>query len=337
MYNIKKQLVNEMEFSLISVKQSNIEITFINYGATIYSVNIPDFKGNMENILIQYKNLEDYIENARYLNAIIGPTAGRINEGEFNLNGKQVFLDKNFIGKHNLHGGEDSLSFKLFNYYIEDNLKETKVTFTLDIKEEEQNYPGNQKYKIIYTIIEGKLSIEYYAVTDKPTIINLTNHAYFNLSGNLKNNILNHKMEIKASNIIELNDECIPIKKKDILESKLDYTNLRIIKDNKFNGIDHPYLLDEVSINRPQVKLIDPISRRMVTVYTSYNTVVCYTDNYPMNQELQYNVENSKHMGICFETQNPPNGINIDGLESSILKPGEEYYHQTVFIFSIVK
>ena len=337
MYSIKKQLVNEKQFDLISVKQNNIEVSFLSYGATIYSIDIPDFKGDMENILIQYKYLEDYIENNRYLNAIVGPTAGRIKDATFNLLDKKIVLDKNFIGKHNLHGGKDCFSFKQFKYDIEDNLKETKVIFSLNTKEEEQNYPGNQKYKIIYTVSEGKLSIDYFANTDKTTLVNLTNHAYFNLSGNLKNDILNHKLQINASNIIELDDESIPIKKKNILNTKFNYTNLRTIKDERFDGIDHPYLLDEVSINKPQIKLIDPVSRRVLTVYTTYNTVVCYTDHYPMKYELQYNAINKKYMGICFETQNPPNGINIDGLESSILKPNELYYHHTDFVFSIVE
>ncbi len=336
MYNIKKQLIKGIEFNLINIKQKNIEITFINYGATIYNINVPDFKGNMENVLIQYKHLENYIDNKRYLNSIVGPTAGRIKDATFNLLDKQIILDKNFLGKHNLHGGKDCFSFKQFKYYIEDNSKETKVIFSLEMSEDNQNYPGNQKYKIIYTIIEGKLSIDYYAITDKTTLVNLTNHAYFNLSGNLKNDILNHKLQINASNIIELDGEFIPIKKRHILGSKFDFTNLRTIKDEKFNGIDHPYLLDEVTLNKPQVKLIDPISRRILTVYTTYDTIVCYTDNYLMNYELQYNAKNKKHMGICFETQNPPNGIKIDKLESSILNPGELYYHHTDFVFSII-
>ena len=184
MYTIVKKLVKNQELNIIEVKQENIEITFMDYGAAILSILVPDKNGLFETVLMGYEDLESYIENPIYLNAIIGPTSGRIKDATFNINGKEYVLDKNHLNMANLHGGSETFAYKVFDYHIVDNLDSTKVIFTLYKKQEESKYPGNQKIEIIYTIEDGKLYIEFNADTDEDTLLNLTNHAYFNLSGN---------------------------------------------------------------------------------------------------------------------------------------------------------
>jgi len=335
MYTIVKKLVKNQELNIIEVKQENIEITFMDYGAAILSILVPDKNGLFETVLMGYEDLESYIENPIYLNAIIGPTSGRIKDATFNINGKEYVLDKNHLNMANLHGGSETFAYKVFDYHIVDNLDSTKVIFTLYKKQEESKYPGNQKIEIIYTIEDGKLYIEFNADTDEDTLLNLTNHAYFNLSGNLKSKILNHELYLNSSNIIQLDQYSIPYKVENILYTNLDYKNPRKVQSNGFTGIDHPFLIDEVNIEIPCAILKDSVSKRKLEVYTNYECFVCYTHEYPDDSKLLFGIEQIKNMGICFETQHAPNGINIDGLEDSILRKGHKYSYKSLYKFSV--
>jgi len=335
MFSIDKTMVGTLECTLITVEQENIKATFIDYGAAIHSISVPDQFGTMECVLLTYESLESYIENKRHLNATIGPTAGRIQNAEFTIGTKTHHIDKNLNHIHNLHGGKDALSYTMFDYEIVEEKNQTEIVFKTRKKAGEQLYPGTQQYTVIYTVTDSTVTIEFIAETDYPTVVNLTNHAYFNLSGNLQSTILQHEMKIAAKKALKLDEEMIPYQVVDIQQTALDYTSLRPIKGPDFTGIDDPYILDEVTIERPQATLIDPVSKRRLDVYTTYPSIVCYTDNFPMDVPLAYNAINQLHMGVCFEAQNPPNGIHIQGLESSILHPDEGYYHKTIFAFRV--
>jgi len=343
MYSVNFQQLNNKKFTFIEVKQKNIEITFMDYGATIMSIIVPDNKGNMETVIMGYQNLESYLENDMYLNAIIGPTSGRIQNATFSINNKKYKLDKNFLGTENLHGGKECFAFKFFSYEIIDNPNETKIIFAIEKHAENSSYPGNQIIKIIYTIKEGELLIEFIGETDEDTLLNLTNHAYFNLSGNMKNDILNHKLFVNSSKHMELNTKFIPYKIDDSINTRFDYTKFKKIKNNfydgiynlKTKGIDEPFILDNVSFDCLQVKYKDEVSHRVLKIYTTYPVIVVYTHNYPNNSDLLFGVINKRHLGICFEAQLPPNGININGIDNGILRKNEKYYHKTLFKFSV--
>ena len=335
MYNIIKKIVKKQELTIIEVKQKDIEVSFMDYGATILNILIPDKNGVYETILMEYEELSSYIENPIYLNAIIGPTSGRIKDATFKLNGKEYVLDKNHLNMANLHGGSETFAYKVFDYQIIDNINSTKVIFTLHKKKEESKYPGNQIIEIIYTVEKGQLMIEFNATTDEDTLLNLTNHAYFNLSGNLKSKVLNHELYLNSSNIVKLDQYSIPYKVENILNTNLDYKKARKVYSKGFSGIDHPFLIDVVDLSIPCVIIKDEISKRALEVYTNYECFVCYTHEYPDKSKLLSGIEQIKNMGICFETQHVPNGINIDGLEDSILKKDDKYSYKTIYKFSI--
>lgn len=335
MYELKKKSVQNTEIKIIEVKQKDIEVTFMDYGATILNIKVPDKDGISENILIEYEDLQSYINNPIYLNAIIGPTSGRIKDATFRINGMKYILDKNHLNMANLHGGSESFAYKTFDFEVKDYVNSTKVIFKLHKKKSESKYPGNQHIEIIYTIENGNLQIEFNATTDEDTLLNMTNHAYFNLSGNLKSKILKHELQLNASNIVQLDEISIPYKVENILNKSLDYKKSRMIDSNGFIGIDHPFIIDEVNIETPCAVLKENESRRMLEVYTDYECFVCYTHEYPDESTLLNGIKQTKNMGICLETQHAPNGINIDGLEDSILKKGDTYSYKTIFKFSV--
>lgn len=343
MYLVNKYNLNSREFTFIEVKQDNIRVTFMDYGATIMSIFVPDALGNMETVVMAYDSLDSYINNDMYLNAVIGPTSGRIQDAMFTINNETYQLDKNFLGTENLHGGKECFAFRFFSYEIVDNADETKVIFSLKKKEEESAYPGNQKIKIIYTVKKGELQIEFIGETDKDTLLNLTNHAYFNLSGNMKNDILDHKLYVDSVNHLELNNKLVPIKIKDSIDTRFDFTTLKKIKDNFYEGIyelqtkgiDETFLLGTKSFDHLQVLFKDEVSKRVLKVYTTYPCIVIYTHNYPNKLDLLYKVSNRKHLGVCFETQLEPNGINIENIDDGILRENQKYYHKTLYKFSV--
>ena len=335
MHSVNHYHAGGRDVTFIEVRQENIRITFMDYGAAIVSIFVPDKDGTMESVLLAYDSLAQYIGNKRHLNATIGPTAGRIKDAAFEIAGHEYRLDKNFEDKHNLHGGKDALSYRTFDYSIMDEDGRTQVVFHTHMKRSEQNYPGNQEYRIVYTVTAGELRIEFIAETDTPTLVNLTNHAYFNLSGNLRSDILEHQMRIRASQVVALDDDMIPTGLADVADTPLDYRAMRPIKGPGFRGVDQPYVLDVVDPHVAQASLVDPVSGRRLDVYTSYPAIVCYTDNFPMPYSLLWDAPNRPHMGVCFETQYAPGGTHLETFYNPVLKPGERYYHKTVFAFTV--
>ncbi len=343
MHLLYKRTVKDKEFTFIEVVQDNIRVTFLDYGASIYSIFVPDKDNNLETVLLAYDKLDSYIENDLYLNATIGPSSGRINHGKFIINNTEYHLDNNYNNTSNLHGGIETFAFKFFKYKVIEKSNQTQVVFIYHKKHTDSLFPGTQKIEIIYTVKQGELIIEFTGDTDKDTLLNLTNHAYFNLSGSLKRNILENELFINASKTIELDDNYVPIKVNSLIDTHLDFKTSKPIKDNFFEGIynlptkgiDNAYLLDEVSYDMPQAILYDPISKRKLEVYTTYPSIVCYTHNFLGKELLLDGIKQTKHMGICLETQNPPNGINIPSLQKSILHKDEVYYHKTRFKFTV--
>ncbi len=335
MHLINKYNVNNQEFTFIEIIQDDIKVTLMDYGATLMSIFVPDKDGKYETVLIAYDSLDSYINNKIYLNATIGPNAGRIKNGKFTLNGKDIQLDLNDGGVANLHGGKETYAYKFFKYDIHDAIDYTRVTFTYETQKEGTRFPGNQRIKIAYTVTKKELLIEFMGETDEDTLLNMTNHAYFNLSGNLKYDIKNHHLFLNSNHFLDLDEDFVPYKVKPVKDTFLDFTTLKEIGPNFKEGLDHPYLLNEVNFEIPQAVLFDPISKRQMEVFTTYETLVCYTHNSPDDKPFLFGAPNRKHMSICFEAEHTPNGINIDGLEDSILKKDDIYYEKTLFKFSV--
>lgn len=343
MHLITKEKIHDIEVDIITVKQDHIQFSCMNYGAIILDIIIPDKDGKMENVVLKYNDINSYDHSEMYMNAIIGPTSGRIKDASFTIGKKNYQLDKNFMNRHNLHGGMESFAFQLFDYQIEELEDTTNVIFTLQQDSKVSRYPGNKEIKIQYQISNTTLEIDFFGISDQDTLLNMTSHLYFNLSGNVKHNILNHELFVNANQYLELNEDFIPTTFSKTKDTFLDFTVPRRIGERVTNevksyptrGIDHPFILDEVGVSVLQAKLTDKVSKRMLSVYTTYPCIVIYTHNFPDGKLLENEVPQEENMAICFETQFEPNGIHIPNAHHSVLQKNQEYHQKTIYQFSI--
>jgi len=342
MYSVRKESVKNKEFTLIEVSRKTIKMTFMDYGAAVLSIHVPDSFGKMETVLLAYEKLDSYIENSLCLNATIGPISGRISNAKFKINDIEYSLEKNFLGTTNLHGGSECFAYKIFDYKIIETSEKTQLIFTYKKEEGYLGTPGNQDITITYDVYDSYYSVDFNATTDKDTLLNLTNHNYFNLSGNLRYSILGHILKVNSSKYFSLDDSFVPEKIRFSKDTAFDFTKETLISENltkelkelKEKGIDHPFILEKTGIEYPQVIYKDPISRRRLDIYTSYPCIVIYTHNHIDDKKILFNTKHKEHMGICFETQYVPNGINMIDQDNSILKKKEVYSHKTIYKFS---
>nr|WP_307990679.1 aldose epimerase family protein [uncultured Niameybacter sp.] len=317
-------------------------IEILTLGGILKSVNVPDSMGNIENVVLEYEDINTYIENPGYINAIIGRTAGRIYKGEFTLMDKKYVLYQN-ENTNNLHGGKHGFDKQIWNPEYEKEEGRLAVTLRYISEDMEEGYPGRLEVEVTYTFTEDNvLGIHYEATADQDTVVNLTNHAYFNLSGDAKRPITDQELSIKSDFICELDHESIPTGKllSVAKEEVFDFNRSKLIgKDIEKNhlqlqytkGYDHPWLLKE---GADCVKLYDPTSKRAMTITTDQKAVVVYTMNYQNPSKFKGDVKNGVRYGVCFETQQLPVGYNEVFKEGIILKKGDIYKHKTEFKFS---
>lgn len=324
------------------MNNNGFEVRVLNLGGIITDIITCDKNGNKENVVLKYKDFESYINNPSYLGALIGRTSGRISNGEVELNGELIKFNKNY-NLHQGHGGNEGFNKKIYNVIKGETEKEVFVELSRISEDGEENYPGNLEVKVRYTVTDNnELKISYYGVSDKDTLVNLTNHSYFNLSGNGKADILNHELYINSNSIVELNNVQAPTGELlNIEETEFDFTNAKKIGKDingdhiqlKYgNGYDIPWYLNDNS--NLSLSLYDDKSGRLLEVYTDRKTVVVYTHNYPDQETLENNNNGMWRYGVAVEPQNPPIGLNYAFVEDSILKSGEEYKSETVYKFS---
>jgi aldose 1-epimerase len=345
MYGIVNIMRTEdKDVALITLSnKNNVQLKLMNYGASIVELITPDREGNLENIVLTYENIEDYINNIPYFGVIVGRTSGRIGGGSFKLDGKQYVLDRN-AGINNLHGGACGFSFKIWDYSINEKENESSVEFIYLSRDMEEGYPGNLEVRVVYTLTDdNELIIEYQAASDRNTLCNLTNHSYFNLSGNYKRKVTEQFLKIKSDSFLETDDNLVPTGKLlDVKNTPMDFNEQKLIGrdiENDYEplkqagGYDHPWLL---SGKEAQVELYDEKSGRKMTVSTTYHCVVVYTYNFANNERLKHDIAGSKHDGICLETQYEPDGINHEGLNSAVLEANSRYNERTVFKLEVL-
>lgn len=328
---------------------NNMKFCFLNYGGIITDLITPDKYGNYENIVIKFDDFRDYEVNKPSFGAIIGRVAGRIKNAEFKLNGENYFLEKN-DGNNCLHGG-----FIGFHHRIWDVVEcpnEDGISFKLLYVDEdgEGGFPGTIHMEVTYTFTkEGELIINYKGTSDKDTILNPTNHTYFNLSGNAKNTIENHYLKIKSDRFIELNDELIPTGKLlNVENTTFDFKKYNLISRGiksddpqniiAGNGYDHGFILNKnINSEISDIAVYDPVSGRELKVETDSKAVVVYTSN-QMDDSFKVNNQNSKqYMGICLETQIEPDAINNENFSDCVLKKSEIFSSTTKFTFKVNK
>ncbi|MGL5124762.1 MAG: aldose epimerase family protein, partial [Fusobacteriaceae bacterium] len=321
-----------------SNKKSTVEI--LSYGGIIKKIMIPNREGNMENVILGFETLKEYENNRGYFGCITGRVAGRIKEGILKIEDEIYLLEKNNTGNH-MHGGEKALNRKNWSGRIYEEDKNTILVLSYMSPHMENGYPGNVEFSVTYILKESELEIIYRGVTDRNTYITLTNHTFFNLSGNCKSDINSHKLKIESDYFLGIDKKNLPVEILKIKDTIFDMKEGKKLKNilseshpqlkNAGGGLDHGYIL--LKDKNPSIVLQEEISGRILEVYTDQPSVVVYSGNY-LNG-LNYFLENKKfenHYGICLETQNYPDALNFFP-EMKLVSPENPYYQKTRFLF----
>lgn len=335
---------NKEEVKMYTIKNNcNMEVDIINYGGIVVAIRVPDKVGNIDDVALGYDNLEAYENGDKYFGALIGRCGNRIKNASFKLNGKEYNLAKN-NGNNHLHGGNIGFDKVVWNAEI---VEENKLKLSYFSKDGEENYPGNLNVSVYYSLNDqNEFKIEYYATTDEDTIVNLTNHSYFNLSGKLSDNILNEELLINADKFTVTDSESIPTGElRDVSNTPMDFRTLKVIGkeiDSDYEqirfgqGYDHNWILNSNGdINIIAAKVIDELSGRVMEVYTTNEGVQFYTGNFLDGTCIGKSGKiYNKRSGLCLETQFIPDSINHNNFTSCILKKDQEYRHVTVYKFT---
>lgn len=314
--------------------------SFIERGATVISICTPDKDGKIENVVVQLKDYDEYVKNTCYIGVVPGRFANRIGNCKFTLDGVEYTLNAN-DGKNSLHGGPHGFHEKNWtvkNFADTDNGPE--ITFEYVSPDGEENFPGTLTASVTYRVTDdNELVIQYQATTDKPTIVNLTQHAYFNLSGNFKNqSIADYAVMINADAITEVDSESIPTGQlAPVAGTTFDFRQFRRLKTIKDFWYDHNYCLNTKNgelILAGEVE--DPESGRIMKVFTTEPGMQFYTGNFlDGTLDTAFGNKVTRQSAFCFETQHFPDAPNKQNFATTELRPGQKYNHKAVFKFEV--
>ncbi|MBM4761189.1 aldose epimerase family protein [Bacillus sp. B15-48] len=317
-------------------------ITCLDYGCTITNISVPDRNGKIENVVLGFDSIENYLQHSPYFGCVVGRVAGRIGESQFDLDGITYELPKN-EGDNHLHGGPKGFQRQIWDSSVAEGGDECSIQFTYLSPDGESGYPGNLEVTVKYSLNnKNELSISYQGTTDKKTVVDLTNHSYFNLSGDGKRNILNHQLQLKSEQFLELDDSLLPTGQLlDVKNTPFDFTSMKKIGEEiesehdqvkLVGGYDHPFLLSDHHCE--EIILIDETSGRKLVVETDKPSVVCYTSNMLRNDFQIRGVQAEKHLGICLETQSLPDAVHHPHFPSIVLEPNTCHQSKTIYKFS---
>lgn len=307
----------------------NLEFSVLNRGATLQSFKISDKSGILEECILGFDNVKEYEDHLAYYGATVGRVANRIAGGNFELSGTTFNIVKNDGNVNSLHGGTIGFDKVIWSYSTFNNESKAGITFNYLSIDGEENFPGNLDVSITFSLTDkDEFIMEYTAKTDKETPINLTNHAYWNLSG-FKENIHNHILQINAESYLPINENRIPTGEfKSVEGSAFDFRKPTQLGSalNIAGGFDHNFnLTDKKQVSTVNTMFLeDPKSGRSMEVKTTEPGVQIYTGF-------------EKHEAICLETQMYPDAINQNKFDSVILKPGDIYKQKTIHTFKINK
>lgn len=341
--SIKKQQygkIGDENIDIFTLENSNgITAKITNYGGILVSLQTPDRDGVSEEVTLGFDSLEDYLRDHPYFGALVGRFANRIANGKFILDGTEYTLAKNNDENH-LHGGLKGFDKVVWNAEPMQDADKVGLKLTYLSADCEEGYPGNLDCEVIYSLTEDdELIIEYKAATDKPTIVNLTNHTYFNLTGDYKRDILSHHLMLNADSYTPSDETLIPTGEiKLVKDSSMDFTTPAVIGsriEQVPGGYDHNYVINsQPGEMRLTAKVYEPASGRCMDVYTDQPGVQFYTGNFLDGSLTGKNgVKFDKHFGLCLETQHFPDSPNKPEFPSVILRPGETYKHKTLHKF----
>jgi aldose 1-epimerase len=328
--------------TIYTLKSPQVEMQVMTFGARVVSIRTPDRHGKMANVVLGYDNLENYIQdNKTYFGVVPGRYANRIANGAFSIEGKEIHLSAN-EGSNTLHGGKDGFDRRNWTG------REVPggVEFTLVSPDGDQGFPGSLMAHVRYTLHGNKIAIQYSATADKPTVVNLTNHTYFNLSGAGSGTILNEKLTIFADKITPVDAKLIPTGElMAVAGTPFDFTHpetigARIDADDEqlklARGYDHNWVLNgKIGTLHPAARVYDPASGRVLEEDTTEPGVQFYTGNFLDGTFSGPNGKYGLRSGFCLETQHFPDSPNHPSFPSTELKPGETYSSETTWTFSV--
>ena len=329
--------INDEPIYLYSLSDE-IVVKICNYGGTIVSIQAPDRAGKLDDVVLGFDSLEGYLSSGFYHGATIGRYANRIGGGVFSIDGVEYDLPLN-DGLNNLHGGFNGFDKRVWSA---ETIDDASLRLSLVSPDGEEGYPGVLDVSVVFTVLGDRLEVDYFAVSDRPTVVNLTNHAYFNLG--CSNTILGHDLWIDSDYYTPVNNGLIP---NGVLEpvddSPFDFREQtrigsRIYADHPQlvlgNGYDHNFVLNQVG--NPQIAVTDPASGRVLEVSTTMPGIQFYTGNFLDGKENRRNGVIGFRSGLCLETQFYPDSPNKPEFPSTILRPGERYIEKTVYRFTVV-
>lgn len=340
--------VNDSQTGLYALKnKAGMEVCITNFGGRIVSVMVPDKNGTMQDVVLGFDSIADYINIPSDFGASIGRYANRINQGRIVLNGNTIQLPQNNFG-HCLHGGPKGWQYQVFDAK---QIDETSLELTRFSPDGDENFPGNVTAKVLFKLTEDNaIDIKYSATTDKTTIINMTNHSYFNLSGNPAQAATDHILYVNADtytpvdNTFMTTGEIAPVK-----DTPMDFTTPKAVGQDianfdfdqlkNGNGYDHNWILNtQGDITRIAAKLTSPVSGITLEVYTNEPGIQVYTGNFldgtvKGKKGIVYN----QRASVCLETQHYPDSPNKPEWPSVVLEPGQTYNSECIFKFSVEK
>jgi aldose 1-epimerase len=317
------------------------------FGARIVALYVPDRNGRFDDIVLGYDSLREYQADDAYFGAIVGRVANRIENASFELNGVRYELLRNH-GPHHLHGGPRGFSSRLWKVGRMKKDGEESLVFRYVSRDGDQGYPGNVRIQVTYSLTNDDcLVLDYRAVSDKPTPINLTQHSYFNLAGHRSGDISDHYLTVKASRYTVVDSSLIPTGEiRSVEGTPLDFRNeARLgarIEDTheqirSAGGLDHNLVLDRRDGSRTLVyaaHLYEDSGGRTMDVLTTEPGLQVYSGNFLDGRAGKEGICYERRAGLCLETQHFPNSPNCTSFPSIILRPGMSYQSRTVLRFS---
>lgn len=326
--------------------RKGMEVSVISYGGIITSLKAKGRDGKYEDVVLGFDNLRDYENKSPYFGALIGRFGNRIKEGKFSLDGVEYNLAKN-NGENHLHGGVEG--FDKVIWEVEEEVDESSASLILRYNsvDKEEGYPGNLDIKVTYTLTnEDEFKVRYEAETDKKTIVNLTQHSYFNLSSGLSTDVLAHEITIDADYFLPVDKTLIPTGElRDVGQTPFDFREYKAVGDDinlqdtqltYGNGYDHCWVLNNQNEGvRFVASAFDPLSGRLLEVLSDQPGIQFYSGNF-LDGTLKSREGGNYgfRSGFCLETQHYPNSPNQQSFPSVILNPGEKYDTETIFKFS---
>ncbi|WP_434981584.1 aldose epimerase family protein [Daejeonia sp. YH14] len=328
--------------------KNGMKVEIINYGGIVTSLTAPDKNGKYEDVVLGYTKPEDYFNgNPYYFGALIGRYGNRIANAQFILDGKTYDIDRN-DGPNSLHGGKEGFFARIWKAEPIENGANPALKLTYVSADGEEGYPGTLSVAVTYTLTnEDALEISYEAETDKTTVLNLTNHSYFNLSGKFDQPVTDHELLLNADRFLPVNATLIPT---GVLASvkgtPFDFTTSKLIgKDISTaneqlkiaNGYDHCWVLNGNGM-KTFAKVYHPATGRLMEVSTDQPGVQFYSGNFLDGKyDTKTGGKNNFRTGLCLETQHFPDAPNQPSFPSAVLKPGEKYHTTTIYRFTVKK